>query len=200
MNTATVLVSVVISLIAGVVSSYLTHAIVERSDKKKWKHVKNELLDSQRYLCNQILTSIRLFFNINIPSGYIKNEESVFEFLKTEMVENVENYQNKIKFPNKDLTDNLIKNLSGLFNELVLQRDRFLLFRHSKPDYYQDCSFITNAISKTLMPLRTFPELVNRNHDSDQHLVFWRDVLFDEIKNLMDLVYEARVRTINERK
>jgi len=198
--TTTIIISIVISLIAGVVSGYVTHFVIESADKRKWKHVKNELLESQRLLCSQILTSVRFFLGISIPSGFAATEESVFEFLKTEMIDNMQNHDSKIKYPNKTSAEAFIKNISGINSELLLQRDRFLLFKHSKPDYYEDCSSIINLINNILLPFRTFPEIVERKHDGDKVFEAWRIQLKNNLKLLVDDVYEARTRSIRESK
>lgn len=176
-------------LVIGVISGYVANALSAKIDKKKWEHAENYFNKQVEILLMKTLLSLRIYSGLKLDNEFAEGKK-VLDFIKINLIDNIENYKKTIMFPTAKAGQMFASNLAGLKQESESLHRQLLSFQIPNAKLLKIIEDLIQEIDLILIPFQVFPEIIDPQYASDKNLELDRSSLFVNYKNLAIISYK----------
>jgi len=191
-----VCMSLITSIIGGIISGKWVIVFIENEKKKRWQTVQGKLVERLDNALNGILTSIRISIGAGPPSDMRPDEKEIrknYTNFLVNLLKDLPGYQDKITFMDMETVRQLSYNLAQINNSLEQLAISFGSFDTiADPWFVESIWKIQDAISSLFLPFIVYPELRDPKKINDEKLIVLRVRLFEEVYKLFKLAIEIK--------
>jgi len=191
-----VCMSLITSIIGGVISGKKVIKSAENEREKRWQTVQKKLVERLDNALNGMLTGIRISIGAEPPSDTRPDEKEIrknYTNFLVNLLKDLPGYQDKIIFMDIETARQLSYNLTQINNSLEQLAISFGSFDTiADPWFVESIWKIQDAISSLLLPFMVHPELLDPKKINDEKLAVLRVVLFEKVYKLFELAIEIK--------